>query len=98
MDFNLTYRDKPWGVNPPFLAKSGMYLGGEISKEDALGQVFMAGGWDGHVDIPYNEYNMNNVQRRINLHYPECQPFSGYAWFPAATTEPLPLPRPSPRK
>ena len=86
MDFNLSYRGSSFAVAPPFLAESGGYLGGKISKEDALSQVFIAGGWDGDMSHSYQAYNNGNAQPRINLRYPECQPFSGCGWFPDNTS------------
>ena len=75
MDYNLTYRDESWGVKPPFLSKSGMYLGGEISKAMASALVFMAGGWNGASNLHWKVARDAGI---LNLGYPEAQPFVKY--------------------
>ena len=54
--------------------------------EDAARRMlFMAGGWNSDTNLTYDAYKAG-YPGRINLRYPEFQPFNGYSWFPDATT------------
>ena len=46
----------------------------------------MAGGWNSDSNLTYQAYSGAYGGRRINLKYPEYQPFAGYGWFPENTT------------
>ena len=81
MDFNLSLMNNPLGgFATPFgrLIKENngsTFLSG---MEDAARRtVYMAGGWNGGSNLTWNAYQTTG---RINLKYPECQPFAGRTW------------------
>ena len=81
MDFNISLLNNPiGGLAAPFskLIKDnngGTFLSG---LEDAARRtVFMAGGWNGGSNLTYAAHK---TLRRINLRYPEWQPFYGLDW------------------
>ena len=88
MDFNLALGGNALGgIASPFMNRlngnQGRFYSGNASEEVVRRQVFMAGGWNSDTNLTYSEYS---TLGRINLRYPEYQPFDGYSWFPAATT------------
>lgn len=88
MDFNLALGGNALGgIASPFMNRlngnQGRFYSGNASEEVVRRQVFMAGGWNSDTNLTYSEYS---TLGRINLRYPEYQPFDGCAWFPAATT------------
>ena len=90
MDFNLALGGNPLGgIASPFMARLNGSSGTFYEKvgEDAVRrQVFMAGGWNGDSNLTYQAYSSAYGGRRVNLKYPEFQPFAGYSWFPKNTT------------
>ena len=87
MDFNLALGNNAvGGIASPFMKRlqgsSGGFLS-SVGEDVARRQVFMAGGWSGDSNLTFSAYQSSG---RINLRYPEFQPFAGYSWFPEATT------------
>lgn len=73
MDFNLG-SSSDYAVKPPFLGEGGGYLtSGKITKEKALSQVFIAGGYNGASNATWEAYRDAGI---INLNLPEAQPFA----------------------
>jgi hypothetical protein len=92
MDFNLILGETLFGgISSPFMKRlngsSGRFYD-TVGEDVVRRQVFMAGGWNSDSNLTYQAYNSANIGRRINLKYPEYQPFAGYGWFPANTTLP----------
>jgi len=90
MDFNLALGGNPLGgIASPFMARlngsSGRFYDG-VGEDVVRRQVFMAGGWNGDSNLTYQAYSSAYGGRRVNLKYPEFQPFAGYSWFPKNTT------------
>lgn len=85
MDFNLALGDKVLGsISSPFIRRLKGSTGFFYHDEEAVRrQVFIAGGWNSDTNLTYAEYS---TLGRINLRYPEYQPFDGYSWFPEQTT------------
>ena len=91
MDYNLAMGGTALGgLASPFMSRlngsSGTFYSGAGGDDVVRRQVFMAGGWNGDSNLTYQAYNGAYGGRRINLQYPEYQPFAGYGWFPEATT------------
>ena len=90
MDFNLALGTKQLGgIASPFMNRlngsSGRFYD-SVGEDAVRRQVFMAGGWNSDSNLTYQAYNSAYGGRRINLKYPEYQPFEGYGWFPQNTT------------
>ena len=88
MDFNLALGGAaPGGIASPFYNRinggTGRFYSGNAGEDVVRRQVFMAGGWNAESNLSYSAYN---TLGRINLRYPEYQPFAGYSWFPEATS------------
>ena len=90
MDFNLAVAslgNSFGGLASPFVNlvqnnnNSTIFSGG--MEDPARRAVFMAGGWNGDSNLTYQAYSAAYSGSRINLRYPEFQPFAGYSWFPA---------------
>ena len=91
MDFNLALGSKTFGdIASPFINRlkggTGKFYSGNASDEVVRRQVYMAGGWNGDSNLTFQAYQQGYGGNRINLRYPEFQPFAGYAWFPENTT------------
>ena len=61
MDYNLSYYSKnsSFALEPPFLGKSGGFMAGggsKMSEEEAVRQMFLAGGWNGYSNVTYDVY------------------------------------------
>ena len=82
MDFNLALGNREIGkISSPFIKRlmgSKGFFYHDLSSVQR--QVFMAGGWNSDSNLSFQAYSSLN---RINLAYPQFQPFDGYAWFPA---------------
>ena len=92
MDFNLAVAGLGdlGGLKSPFANlvqnnNNSTFLSGGM-EEAARRTVFTAGGWNGDSNLTYQAYSAAYGGTRINLRYPEYQPFAGYSWFPEATT------------
>ena len=82
MDFNLALANVNLdGISSPFVKRlqgsSGTFYS-SVGDDIARRQVFMAGGWNGGSNLTYQAYSTLN---RVDLRYPECQPFEGLGWF-----------------
>ena len=82
MDFNLALGGKVLGgISSPFIKRlqgsAGTFYS-SVGNDIARRQVFMAGGWNGDSNLTYQAYSALN---RVDLRYPECQPFYGLGWF-----------------
>ena len=82
MDFNLALGGTALsGIASPFIKRlqgsSGTFYS-SVGDDVARRQVFMAGGWNGDSNLTYQAYSTLN---RVDLRYPECQPFYGLGWF-----------------
>lgn len=92
MDFNLALgTELLGGVASPFMKRLNGSTGrfyDSVSEDVVRRQVFMAGGWNGDSNLTYQAYNSvyGGEKGRINLQYPDFQPFSGCQWFPANTS------------
>ena len=87
MDYNLAIGNNALGgFASPFNRlimqnnNSTLYSGMD---QVAARQVFMAGGWNSESNLTYEAYDNTG---RINLRYPQFQPFSKSDWFPFNTT------------
>ena len=82
MDFNLALGGSAFGgISSPFIKRlqgSGSTFYSSVGDDIARRQVFMAGGWNGDSNLTYQAYSTLN---RVDLRYPECQPFEGLGWF-----------------
>lgn len=82
MDFNLALGGKEiGGIASPFIDRlqgSGSTFYSSVGDDVVRRQVFMAGGWNGDSNLTYNAYKALN---RVDLRYPEMQPFHGLGWF-----------------
>ena len=92
MDFNLAVGSlgNLGGLASPYMHlikdnNNSTFLSGGM-EEAARRTVFMAGGWNGDSNLTYQAYSAAAGGTRINLRYPEYQPFAGCSWFPEATT------------
>ena len=82
MDFNLALGGKALGgISSPFVKRlqgsSGTFYS-SVGDEIARRQVFVAGGWNGDSNLTYQAYSTLD---RVDLRYPECQPFFDLGWF-----------------
>ena len=82
MDFNLALGGNALGgIASPFVNRlngsSGTFYS-SVGNDIARRQVFMAGGWNSDSNLTYQAYSALN---RVDLRYPECQPFHGLGWF-----------------
>ena len=82
MDFNLALGGNALGgIASPFVKRlqgsSGTFYS-SVGDEIVRRQVFMAGGWNGDSNLAYQAYSPLN---RVDLRYPEMQPFYGLGWF-----------------
>lgn len=82
MDFNLALGGTALGgISSPFVKRlqgsSGTFYS-SVGDDIARRQVFMAGGWNGDSNLTYQAYSALN---RVDLRYPEHQPFYGLGWF-----------------
>ena len=81
MDFNLSLFSNPLGgIASPFKNlirdnNGSTFLSG--IEDVARRTVYMAGGWNGGSNLTWNAYQ---ASRRVNLKYPESQPFAGRNW------------------
>ena len=83
MDFNLALGGNALGgISSPFIKRlqgsSGTFYSSVGDEMIVRRQVFMAGGWNGDSNLTYQAYSPLN---RVDLRYPECQPFHGLDWF-----------------
>ena len=82
MDFNLALGgNAPGGITSPFINRlkgSGGTFYSSVGDEIARRQVFMAGGWNGNSNLTYSAYSSLN---RVDLRFPESQPFYNLGWF-----------------
>ena len=92
MDFNLAVGSlgSLGGLASPYMHlikdnNTATFLSGDM-EEAARRAMFIAGGWNGDSNLTYQAYSAAYGGTRINLRYPEYQPFASYSWFPEATT------------
>ena len=93
MDFNLAVGNlgnSLGGMASPFVHliknnNNDTFLSGGM-EEAARRMLFMAGGWNSYSNLTYQAYSSAYGGSRVDLRYPEFQPFAGYSWFPEQTT------------
>ena len=91
MDFNLALGSlgAPGGIASPFFNRinggTGRFYSGSAGEDIVRRQVFMAGGWNAESNLTYEAYK-TAYGDRINLRYPEYQPFYQCNLSPGQTT------------